>query len=184
MNYPELADTLYHGSTEKIIGIDLSKSAANKDFGKGFYTTPVKVQAEKFAKIKARRYARRGGFVTAFDYVHNPDVRIAKFDSPDLDWLTFILANRGFQMFSRQTAGEKTADIIIGAVANDAVGIVLNQLVIGTYGDPASQNARKTAIRLLRTERLYTQVFFATKLAVSCLKFKEAYQVDNDTRTD
>jgi hypothetical protein len=46
--------------------------------------------------------------------------------------------------------------------------------LIGTYGDPASPEALHTAIRLLRTTRLYNQVFFGTEEAVSCLRFDEA----------
>ena len=44
---------LYHGSNTYIEEIDLSKSKPNKDFGKGFYLSDNKTQAEQMAKFKA-----------------------------------------------------------------------------------------------------------------------------------
>jgi hypothetical protein len=198
MIYPELSDRLYHGSTVKVDNIDLSKSAAGKDFGRGFYTTASRDQAVKFAAIKANRINSRNGFVSVFQYVHNheieitinnpvassvvccfgkvldsgfntqdyaprsgvlnPSLTIKKFERADTEWLSFVLENRGFSNRQKSVL-EKSFDIVIGSVANDAVGLVLNQLLIGTYGDPLSPDARDIAIRLLDSTRLYNQVF-------------------------
>lgn len=38
---------LYHGSNMAITDIDLSRCRPNKDFGLGFYLSPVKTAAEK-----------------------------------------------------------------------------------------------------------------------------------------
>jgi hypothetical protein len=154
----------------------LSISSAGKDFGRGFYTTTVRDQGVKFAVLKARRFNLKAGFVNVFRYIHNPQVAIKKFDKADVEWLLFVLKNRGFPQ--KQTTIPKTLfDIVIGPVANDAVGLVLNQLLIGTYGDPNLPEALNTAIRLLNTTRLYNQVFFGTKEAVSCLQFQEACEI-------
>lgn len=40
---------LYHGSNMMIEKIDLSKCKPYKDFGRGFYLTEIKEQAEKMA---------------------------------------------------------------------------------------------------------------------------------------
>lgn len=40
---------LYHGSNTDIDKINLSKCKPNKDFGKGFYLTTLKGQAERMA---------------------------------------------------------------------------------------------------------------------------------------
>jgi len=40
---------LYHGSNIKITNIDLSKARPFKDFGRGFYLTEIKEQAERMA---------------------------------------------------------------------------------------------------------------------------------------
>ena len=39
---------LYHGSNLEIEKPDLAHSRENVDFGRGFYTTPIREQAEKW----------------------------------------------------------------------------------------------------------------------------------------
>jgi hypothetical protein len=185
MNYPELADPLFHGSTVQVRNIDLSLGNLKKDFGQGFYTTTSRIQAEKFVFLKANRSNLAGGFVSVFEYLHNPEVHIKKFHKADTEWLSFVLKNRGFSEEKKQIAGSSDEiDIVIGPVANDAVGLVLNQLLIGTYGNPQSPEARDTAIRLLDSTKLYNQVFFGTKRAIACLKFREVYTVGTDGSAD
>ncbi len=50
---------LYHGSNLKINKIDLSKCRPYKDFGKGFYCTTIKKQAEFMATRVVKIYGRR-----------------------------------------------------------------------------------------------------------------------------
>ena len=58
---------LYHGSNMMIENIDLSKCKPYKDFGRGFYLTEIKEQAEKMAGRTAAIY---GGepTVTEFEF--------------------------------------------------------------------------------------------------------------------
>lgn len=49
---------LYHGSNLKIEEIDLTKSKPYKDFGKGFYCTTIKKQAEFMAERVVKRQGR------------------------------------------------------------------------------------------------------------------------------
>lgn len=44
---------VYHGSTKEIVAPDVSYSKDNLDFGKGFYVTTIKSQAERWAARKA-----------------------------------------------------------------------------------------------------------------------------------
>ncbi|MDR2587769.1 MAG: DUF3990 domain-containing protein [Coriobacteriales bacterium] len=74
----------------------------------------------------------------------------------------------------------KDYDILIGPVANDAVGVVLNQFVSGIYGNPDDQESKDTAVRLLLTQSLHDQVFFGTERAVSYLRFLEVSDVRFD----
>ena len=53
---------LYHGSYAEISEPDLSHSRANVDFGKGFYTTTIHEQAEKWCG----KFKRRGNCLPAF----------------------------------------------------------------------------------------------------------------------
>jgi hypothetical protein len=174
--FPELQDVLYHGSTVKVNAIDLAMGAQGKDFGRGFYTTALRDQAAKFAAVKAKRSGSVHGFVSVFRYIHNPEMTIKKFEKAHAEWLSFVLANRGFLREGKGIAGV-LVDIVIGPVANDAVGLVLNQLLIGTYGDPSSPEAQNIAIQLLDTTRLKNQVFFGTEKGVSCLQFLEAFEI-------
>lgn len=47
---------LYHGSNVKIERIDLDKSKPFKDFGKGFYLSDTKHQAEEMATFKSNLF--------------------------------------------------------------------------------------------------------------------------------
>ena len=164
---------LYHGSDTNVSEIDLSKSVPKKDFGMGFYTTKSKAQAENFARIKSARNKKLIGFVSVFEFTDNANLNVKKFENADIDWLNFVLENRGFA----NKKDKNEYDIVIGPVADDAVGLVLNQLIIGTYGEPNSEEAKKTAIRLLDTEKLHSQVLFGTPESIKSLKFKESYRV-------
>jgi len=171
------AELLYHGSTVEVQRVDLSKGVPKKDFGAGFYTTSVQLQAEKFAVIKAAREKIQRGFVSVYEFCKSKELKIFNFKKADIEWLNYVLLNRGYlQEQAMHEAGQ--ADVITGPVANDAVGLVLNQLMAGTYGDPTSRVAKETAIRLLETEKLYNQVFFRTQKAVDCLKFIKSYGVN------
>jgi len=79
MNYSELSNPLYHGSAIFFQEIDLSKSAPNKDFGCGFYTTNDSFQAEKFARLKAKRIRTGKGCVMAFYFQNTTGLSIKRF---------------------------------------------------------------------------------------------------------
>ncbi len=174
MQHDELSGLLFHGSYTAVSKIDLNIGVLKKDFGKGFYTTNSRNQAEKFARIKAVRDAIDIGFVSIFECGDSSGCKVKKFEKADLSWLNFVLFNRGF---TEENKIDNDYDILIGPVANDTVGLVLNQLLVGTYGDPLSLEARETAIRLLFPEKLYNQVLFRTERSIQSLCFKEAYSV-------
>ena len=179
MNYSELHEQLYHGSNVSFSVIDLTKSVPNKDFGRGFYLTTDKFQAEKFARLKAKRIQANRGYVEVF-YINNfEDLIIKQFDSADEEWFNFVLSNRGYGTFATNKK-QYNFDIVTGPIANDAVGLVLNQFIAGAYGDSVSAESRSTAIRLLLTQKLHNQVFFGTEKAVSRLVFSEVYDVYTD----
>lgn len=176
---PSEHSVLFHGSVVQVITPDPSVGADRKDFGRGFYTTPDRGQAEKFARLKARRAGTHQGWVSVYDYRGAAGLQTRTFSSANPDWFNFVLGHRGYD--SLVGAGDMdTYDIVVGPVADDAVGLVLNQFVVGTYGDPHTGEARSTAIRLLLTQRLRTQVFFGTAKAVARLSFREAYGVPVD----
>ena len=176
MNYSELSKPLYHGSVISFQEIDLSRSVPKKDFGRGFYTTNDSFQAEKFARLKARRIRTRKGYVMVFCFQNTDELNVKLFPSSNEEWFDFVLRNRGYGELAAATSND-VFDIVIGPVANDAVGLVLNQYISGVYGDSKTVEAKATAIRLLLTQKLNNQVFFGTELAISRLSFSEAYDV-------
>lgn len=90
--------TLYHGSNVDIQKIELSKCRPNKDFGKGFYLTSIKEQAERMALRVSKMY---GGtpFVNIYSFNEkvffggNLNVRI--FEKPSEEWARVILKSCG-----------------------------------------------------------------------------------------
>lgn len=176
MLYPELETLLYHGSTVEVREIDVRLGARKKDFGQGFYATTSKSQAEKFARLKARQRSLPQGYVSVYEFVHSPGLTIHRFESADLHWLEYIIQNREPQSGDTQKLSPKQ-DIVIGPVADDAVGIVVNNFLAGIYGDKNSDEAKKLAIQFLESENLRNQVFIGTEEGAQCLRFKEAIRV-------
>ena len=58
---------VYHGSIEIVKSPDVLHSYRPLDFGKGFYVTTVKEQAEKWAKRKADLYNKPIGIINEYD---------------------------------------------------------------------------------------------------------------------
>ena len=125
---------LYHGSNVEIDSINLAMCRPYKDFGKGFYLTDLKEQAEKMAIRVSRIY---GGtpvvnfFEIKDDFRKNPDLRIKDFGAQTTEeWAKFVMNNR-----SRAYLDEKNVlcnkdnkyDIVIGPVADDNMALLFRQ---------------------------------------------------------
>jgi len=94
---------------------DLSFSRLRTDFGKGFYLTPMKAQAERWAD----RFLRERGTGVVSCYEFAPDIagkfKTLEFDAHTVEWLNFITSCR----LGRPVDTEW--DLVIGGVANDKV---------------------------------------------------------------
>lgn len=105
---------LYHGSKLEIAVPDLLHSRSNVDFGRGFYTTPLKEQAVKWCQ----RFLRKGehGVVSRYLLDDNAfdELNLLCFDAYSEGWLDFIVQCRRGQDVSDY-------DIVMGGVANDKV---------------------------------------------------------------
>ena len=104
---------LYHGTGICFKEIDLSKSKDKRDFGKGFYTTTIFEQAEKWAKNQYLRYGTTGSFVKEYEYVSAVNLKIKVFDGMNKKWLEFVKRCR------TEGGTPHDYDIIQGPVAND-----------------------------------------------------------------
>ena len=115
---------LYHGSNMVIEEIDLTKSRPNKDFGKAFYLSADRKQAEEMAKFKV---LTSGGeqIVTVFEFdeLHLKDLSIKRFESYSEEWAEFVYNNRDEKQDFRHDY-----DLVYGPIANDTVGVQIRDL--------------------------------------------------------
>ncbi len=150
---------LYHGSNTEISSPDLKHSRSTVDFGKGFYTTPIKEQAEKWCK----KYKKQGmsGIVSAYDFNENAlnDLKVLVFNEYSEEWLDFILN-------CRSGNDNSDYDIVIGGIANDKV---FNTVEL--YFDHLID--KKEALRRLKYEKPNLLIAFRTEKAINTyLDFK------------
>lgn len=118
---------VYHGGTEFIDKPDCKCGRKNLDFGQGFYVTDIRDQAEKWTKNMSRS---RNKPALLNRYRLNRETIIKEmhckiFDSYDVQWLEFIIANRSGQNIAKQY------DYVEGGVANDRVIDTINLYMAG-----------------------------------------------------
>ena len=144
---------LYHGSLEAVLKPNLSFSREATDFGKGFYTTTIQSQAEKWAK----RFKRRHGIgVVSIYEIDEGDLRknvsILEFETYSTDWLDFIVKCR-----QGQPAGN--FDLVVGGIANDDVFNTLTLFLRGLID-------KAEALKRLRYEKPNIQYCFKTQAVI------------------
>ena len=118
---------VYHGSIQEI-RFPLAKAGRpNLDFGRGFYVTDIRRQAEEWAERIGLRMAE-----TPMINVYELDMelacskyRVLKFKDYDKEWLDFIVASR-----SGKTSW-MNYDMVEGGVANDRVIDTVNLYTAG-----------------------------------------------------
>ena len=115
---------LYHGSNMAIVDIDLAKSRPNKDFGKAFYLSADRKQAENMAEFKV---LTSGGEISVsvfeFDELHLQDLNIKCFESYSEEWAEFVYNNR-----DEKQDFQHDYDLVYGPIANDTVGVQIRDL--------------------------------------------------------
>lgn len=125
---------LYHGSNTDIKSISLAMCRPYKDFGRGFYLTELKDQAEKMAKRVAKIY---GGnpIVNVYEitdsFFEKAALNIRKFSgTPSEEWARFVMNNRSrsFTDYSNSECNlDNKYDIVVGPVADDDMAMLFRQ---------------------------------------------------------
>ena len=136
------------------------------DFGKGFYLTTNETQAVRFSEIVVNRRKNGAAAVSVYEFDMETAERtltIRRFESANAEWLRFVTDNR------LKTYGGEIYDIVIGAVANDAVMPVIQALFGGFISEEA-------ALITLKTSRLADQVCLKSEKALSLLCFVKSYK--------
>lgn len=150
---------VYHSSDQCFTTPDVEHSREALDFGKGFYVTRLKDQAEKYAK----RFLRedKDAYLHTFEYNLNSDMRLKIFHSYNEEWLDFVCSCRKGQDTYKQY------DIIEGGIANDRVFQTVDLYMAGVYN-------KEQALHNLAFEMPNNQLCFTTQIAIDkCLKFVE-----------
>lgn len=153
--------TLYHGTNVDFDLIDIEKSNPYKDFGKGFYLTDIKEQAERMALRKVKFF---GGVpvIQVYDFdegdLQREDLKVKFFSEPSEEWAVFIHNNRNRTLDFRHDY-----DVVIGPIANDGVAYLLGRYEEGTITLPE-------LVRGLEYKQLNNQYFFGTQKALDLLR--------------
>lgn len=147
---------VFHGSCEIIDRPDVEHSYRNLDFGKGFYVTSFREQAERWARRKADLLNGKP-VVNQYTMSDNTNGLAIKTFSDDLiEWIDFVCGCRDGELFYKQF------DIIIGKVANDKVFRVVDMYKSGIWD-------KQRAIREIRVYQNYDQIAFISQAAIEKL---------------
>lgn len=156
--------TVYHGSTIEIKQPDVMHSKKYLDFGRGFYVTSFRSQAEKWANRKA---VRTGGHAVVNQYELRDNMsgyHVLSFEGADEKWLDFICScRRGEEQY-------KQYDIIIGNVADDDVFKTVDMYLRGLW-------EKEKALEELRYYKKNDQMCFVSVASLKLLEFIRSYKV-------
>lgn len=157
---------LYHGSNVEVHNPSLRFGRSKTDFGKGFYTTTQKEQAEKWTEIKLDRAKTGKKIVSVYEVddalINSLELRIREFHGVDAAWLNFVVGCRKGQVHDY--------DLVFGPVANDNVFVTVNLYENGVLDE-------QTAISRLKAYKTYDQLSFHTERVISRLRFVESFEV-------
>lgn len=144
--------TLYHGSYMAIPSPDVLHSRQRVDFGRGFYTTPLREQAMKWVE----RFKRRGQpgvlSVYSFDESCLSQLDVLRFEDYSREWLRFVLD-------CRNGADRSAHDIVWGGIANDKVFNTVELFFSNLITE-------EEALGRLRFEKPNVQVCFRTQFVL------------------
>ena len=156
---------LFHGSSIVVSEPRIGFSRSNLDFGRGFYATSIRTQAERWAKRKAFLDNSSTAIVSEFELGDLTSLKTLEFKEPDADWVDFVCrCRKGESPFAGY-------DLIIGGVADDKVYEAVNMYFRGLWD-------METTLNALRFYEKNDQYCFVTQKAIDGkLSFLEAYEV-------
>lgn len=154
---------IYHASDTIVNTPDTIHSRTNLDFGKGFYATVIREQAERYAQRFILR--NRKGILNVYEYTPTEALNIKCFDAYDSEWLDFVAACRmGEDVY-------KQYDVICGGIANDRVFNTLDLYF-------SNQMTKEEALKRLIFEKPNQQLCFTNQRAIdSCISFIESEEL-------
>lgn len=161
---------LYHGSNVKIDSINLAMCRPYKDFGRGFYLTEIKTQAENMATRVSRIYGGNpilNSFEIDDDFKTNSFLNIKDFGSVvSEEWAKFVMNNRSklFDDWKSDLCNKDNKyDIVIGPVADDNMVLLFRQ-----YEKELIDF--ETLLKGMVYKKTSSQYSFHTKKSINCLR--------------
>ncbi|MDR2923063.1 MAG: DUF3990 domain-containing protein [Treponema sp.] len=153
---------LYHGSNQNFDAVDLSKSKDKRDFGRGFYTTTLREQAQDWAEALFDRYKGNGIFVYEMELDITNDLLVKSYEGLSEEWLLMVQKNR--------TLGglQHKFDIVQGPVANDKTARTIALYIAGIIDV-------NEALQRLKFNQVNNQVSLHTPSALSHLTLLRKY---------
>ena len=124
---------VYHGTTLEIETPDVSFSKAHLDFGRGFYVTTYKEQAERWARRKGLRLGAQP-VVNVYELNDTDGFKTLRFENEDEAWIDFVCDCR------QGDTSYKDYDIIIGGVADDNVFKAVDMYAQGIWDKERTLN--------------------------------------------
>ncbi len=155
---------VYHGSTEIVQKPDVQHSYRTLDFGRGFYVTTVREQAERWARRKADIFGVNKAIVNIYQMHDDTNgFHVKLFEEDLIEWIDFVCRCRD---------GEKDYqkyDVIFGKVANDKVFRVVDMYHTGIWD-------KERALKEIKVYPSYDQIAFINQRAIDRLLQFEAFE--------
>lgn len=157
---------LYHGSLQIVETPEIRLPKRTLDYGSGFYTTTSFNQAEAWVKRRMREDNVSKGYVNIYEFDENriSNVKSLIFNSPNEEWLDFVMNNRTNKSFSHNY------DIVYGPVANDRVYAAFALYEGGVLN-------KSELIQELKTYVLVDQYLFHTEKSLQLLFYNEFKEI-------
>ena len=155
---------LYHGTNCAFEEIDLAKSKVGKDFGCGFYLSADSKQAMELAERKMELSGEGTSLVYEYEFdenlLHSEELSVLHFEEYSKEWAEFVLTNRK----NRTRVSAHQYDIVIGPIADDAVGFQIRRFTAGII------DLDRFIQELRYMKGISFQYFFGTEKAIKHLK--------------
>lgn len=154
---------LYHGSNVDIGSIDLGKSKVGKDFGCGFYLSADEHQARELAIRKTEQTGEGRPTLNVYDFdekeLYTSGLSVLEFHEYSREWAEFVLMNRR----NRTRISSHCHDIVIGPIADDAVGFQIRRFTSGLI------DMERFIEELKYMKGITMQYYFGTEKAIRLL---------------
>jgi hypothetical protein len=158
---------LYHGGTDIIENPIIRYSISSRDFGKGFYCTDIRSQAEKWAQRQGR-IRKQDAVLNIYEFEADraqQNLNYKSFNDYDIEWLELVIKCRKDFDFIHGF------DIVYGKIANDDVGETVQAVLDGLM-------PLDFALQKLSFMEANNQYCFCTEKSLAFIKFIESVKLD------